>query len=100
MSRINDDGTLTQFSARRSGGIAYIQTDTMGRYAISVPQPESEASAFFTYLMWGGGAALAVLALLLLLAWRRRRREGAEGENTGAPGEQTYENLEDFQNFQ
>lgn len=100
VSRINDDGTLTQFSARRSGGIAYIQTDTMGRYAISVPQPESEASAFFTYLMWGGGAALAVLALLLLLAWRRRRREGAEGENTGAPGEQTYENLEDFQNFQ
>ena len=37
VSLINDDGTLTQYTARRSGGIAYIKTNSMGRFAVSVP---------------------------------------------------------------
>lgn len=93
VSLINDDGTLTQFTARRSGGIAYIKTNSMGRFAVSVPQASRQAGSYLPFLMWGGGGA--VLAGLLLMAlYRRRRRAAAEAP---VPVDDTeYQSLEDF----
>lgn len=97
VSRINDDGTLTQFAARRSGGMAYIQTDSMGRFALSVPQTDEGAASPLRWVL-GIGGALAVLLGLLLLLWYRRRRQQAE-EATEEPAdlnEQDYQNIHEF----
>ena len=92
ISRINDDGTLTQYTARRSGGMAYINTTEMGRFALSVPQAQDPASGLRTALLWAGGAAAAVALLLLALAYRRRRKAAAEA----AVHPEEYQSLEAF----
>ena len=97
VSRINDDGTLTQFTARRSGGMAYIQTNAMGRFALSVPQTDDGA---VSPLRWGlgiGGAVAVLLGLLLLLWYRRRRQQAAEAtEQPIDLNEQDYQNIHEF----
>ena len=92
VSRINDDGTLTQYTARRSGGMAYVETDTLGRFALSVPQ-QSQAAGFDPWWIAGGGALIAAAGLIVFLAARRRRR----AEETAAA--QPFEDLADFQDF-
>lgn len=93
VSLINDDGTLTQYTARRSGGIAYIKTNSMGRFAVSVPKTSDQAGTFLPFLLWGGGAA--VLAGLLLVALYRRRRNAA-GEAAVPQDDSEYQSLEEF----
>ena len=93
VSLINDDGTLTQYTARRSGGIAYIKTNSMGRFAVSVPQASDQTGTFLPFLLWGGGAA--VLAGLLLMALYRRRRNAA-GEAAVPQDDSEYQSLEEF----
>lgn len=97
VSRINDDGTLTQFTARRSGGMAYIKTDTLGRFALSVPQTDG-GSASPLRLILGIGGALAVLLGLFLLLWYRRRRQQAEtdAEESDTLNNQDYQNIHEF----
>ena len=94
VSRINDDGTLTQFTARRSGGMAYIKTSEMGRFALSVPQTEGAVSPIARILLWIGGVGAVLLGLFLLLWYRRRRREAEEPEPVSSDPE--YQNLAEF----
>lgn len=97
VSRINDDGTLTQYTARRSGGIAYIETDTLGRFALSVPQ-QPDAAGIPTAWLIGGGVLLAIVAgAAVVLLMRRRRR--AEEAAAAAEEPQPFEDLAEFQNF-
>lgn len=97
VSRINDDGTLTQYTARRSGGIAYIETDTLGRFALSVPQ-QPDAAGIPTAWLIGGGVLLAIAAgAAVVLLMRRRRR--AEEAAAAAEEPQPFEDLAEFQNF-
>ena len=96
VSRINDDGTLTQYTARRSGGIAYIETDTLGRFALSVPQ-QSDTAGIPVVWMIGGGVLLALAAGLIVVALMRRRR--AEEAAAAAEEPQPFEDLAEFQNF-
>lgn len=91
VSRINDDGTLTQFTARRSGGVAYIETDALGRFALSVPAEAQAADTVSTALLWGGALAV-ILAALLIFLLRRRRKQAEDGETD-------IQSLEEFQNF-
>ena len=97
VSRINDDGTLTQFSARRSGGIAYVETDSLGRFALSVPDTDTGGAGLQDILPWVGGGLALVLAAVLLLLVRRRRKQAAAAAAAGDDG--AIDNLEDFQNF-
>ena len=97
VSRINDDGTLTQFSARRSGGIAYVETDSLGRFALSVPDTDTGGAGLQDVLPWVGGGLALVLAAVLLLLVRRRRKQAAAAAAAGDDG--AIDNLEDFQNF-
>lgn len=94
VSRINDDGTLTQFTARRSGGIAYIKTSEMGRFALSVPQTEGAATSLSRILPWIGGTGAVLLGLFLLLWYRRRRRE--EEEPPPGSSDAEYRDLAEF----
>ena len=94
VSRINDDGTLTQYTARRSGGVAYIETDSLGRFALSVTQ-QAQQSGFRPAWLIAGGVALALAAGFAVVLLMRRRREKAEAEAETQP----YEDLADFQNF-
>lgn len=96
ISRINDDGTLTQYTARRSGGMAYINTTELGRFALSVPQTSAGSTDLFTALLWAGGAAAAALGLILVFLYRRRRKEEAEAAAAPAANAEDYQSLEDF----
>ena len=88
VSRINDDGTLTQFRARRSGGVAYIETDALGRFALSVPAEAQASDTFFTSLLGAGagcasdGAACVAFAPA---AARGRRRRNGRSKSGGFP---------------
>lgn len=97
ISRINDDGTLTQYTARRSGGMAYIKTSEMGRYALSVPQAQGASSGLLTALLWAGGITAAVLGLILVILYRRRRRQAeAAAAAAAAADDDEYQSLEEF----
>jgi hypothetical protein len=75
-SQVNDDGTVTALSTRRSAGMAYIVTDKLDRYVLSVPEEEKAAGAR-RYLLPSAGI-IAGAALLWFALWSRRRRKAAD----------------------
>ncbi len=49
--RVNDDGSVTSFSVRRSGGIAYAIVDEPGVYTVGIPiQTDSSSTGLFGWL--------------------------------------------------
>lgn len=75
-SQVNDDGTVTALNTRRSAGMAYIVTDKLDRYVLSVPEEEN-ASGARRYLLPSAGI-IAGAALLWLALWNRRRRRASD----------------------
>ncbi|HQQ88875.1 MAG TPA: hypothetical protein PLU82_01440, partial [Oscillospiraceae bacterium] len=51
LALVKDNGTVEAFSTRRSGGIAYVETDSLGRFVVTVPDEEAEGSQNKTALI-------------------------------------------------
>lgn len=83
VARINDDGTATVLSTRRSDGMAYVITDHLSKYALTVPvstQKTADAFPLWTVVSIVAGVALLALMVLLLARRRKARAAGAESE--------------------
>lgn len=79
--RINENGTVTSFSTRRSGGMVYALVDHFSKYAVAVPPGSQKAAKtqglwyvwLAAALLAAGGAAVAVYKI------RKRRRRSENG---------------------
>lgn len=76
LALIKDNGTVESFSTRRSGGIAYVETDSLGRFAVTVPDEETEGGQNRTVLIAGSIIAAGVAAgggTILYLQSRKKK---------------------------
>jgi len=78
--RINDNGTVTAFPTRRSGGMVYAVVDHFSKYAVAVPTlPQGKAPWFKMWYLWliGAGIAAAGAAVLTIIIIRKRKKTEA-----------------------
>lgn len=84
LALVKDNGTVEAFSTRRSGGIAYVETDSLGRFAVTVPGEETEGGQNRTALIAGSVIAAGVAAgggtLLYLQSKKKKLNPGSPAE--------------------
>lgn len=84
LALVKDNGTVEAFSTRRSGGIAYVETDSLGRFAVTVPDEEAGGGQNRTALIAGSVIAAGVAAgggtLLFLQSKKKKQNPGGPVE--------------------
>jgi len=84
LALVKDNGTVEAFSTRRSGGIAYVETDSLGRFAVTVPDEEAEGSQNKTALIAASVVAAGIAAgggtILYLQSKKKKLKPGAPTE--------------------
>ncbi len=80
LALVKGNGTVEAFSTRRSGGIAYVETDSLGRFAVTVPDEEAEGRQNKTTLIALSVVAAGIAAgggtILCLQARKKKPKPG------------------------